>query len=221
MVYKRVSFLFILSACIYSAIYLYNPTVRYVDPKDSRYSKPMYPSTIPFNILLPETIIIPIVVFFLCSFYSQMDFKTSVSIYATIITVSLFTLGITENTKRIVGRPRPDFIERCMPDSFGKCTGDLKKILVGYQSFPSGHTSASFSAICLIIYLLFLQRIRKLYILVISFILFIVGTMMGYSRILDNRHFPSDVVGGAFTGLICMATVCFPIHSKWKKAVPY
>lgn len=60
-------------------------------------------------------------------------------------------------------------------------------------SFPSGHTSASFTAASV----LFFRR-SKLF--VPSLIL---ATLIGFSRLYLYVHYPSDVVGGIFLGIVC------------------
>lgn len=60
-------------------------------------------------------------------------------------------------------------------------------------SFPSGHTSASFTAASV----LFFRR-NKLF--VPSLIL---ATLIGFSRLYLYVHYPSDVVGGIILGIVC------------------
>lgn len=60
-------------------------------------------------------------------------------------------------------------------------------------SFPSGHTSASFTAASV----LFFRR-SKLF--VPSLIL---ATLIGFSRLYLYVHYPSDVVGGIILGTVC------------------
>jgi len=61
------------------------------------------------------------------------------------------------------------------------------------KSFPSGHTTAAFSAMTAV----FLAGNRR-----ISWTAFIFGILMGVSRIYLAVHYASDVLGGIFVGLI-------------------
>ena len=71
-------------------------------------------------------------------------------------------------------------------------------------SFPSGHTSASFTAASV----LFFRR-SKLF--VPSLIL---ATLIGFSRLYLYVHYASDVVGGIIMGIVCGFTVNRSVYSK-------
>ena len=68
-----------------------------------------------------------------------------------------FTNSLTTFIKLMIGRPRPDFLARCfdndVPDpipwaspGYPACTGNPGVIAEGRRSFPSGHSSMSFSS---------------------------------------------------------------------------
>lgn len=67
---------------------------------------------------------------------------------------------ITTYLKMIVGRPRPDFYYRCFPEGKGTdyehCTGTRKSYMDGRKSFPSGHSSFSFT--CMVFLSLYIAR---------------------------------------------------------------
>ena len=88
------------------------------------------------------------------------------------ITILLPLNGVvTDIIKLTVGRPRPDFFFRCWPDRGYpedvnvftiqkdgtqdlKCTGDLASLIEGRKSFPSGHSSFSFSTFGFVLFYL-------------------------------------------------------------------
>lgn len=61
-------------------------------------------------------------------------------------------------------------------------------------SFPSGHTAAAFAAVTV----LWLKKDRSLCIPVL-----ILACLMAFSRMYLYVHFPTDVLGGIITGIIC------------------
>ena len=70
------------------------------------------------------------------------------------------------------------------------------------KSFPSGHTTAAFSAMTAI----FLVGNKR-----VSWLAFLFGILMGISRIYLGVHYASDVLGGILVGLIAGSAAVFII----------
>lgn len=71
------------------------------------------------------------------------------------------SIFITGALKNAVGKPRPDMLDRCKPPpnikeppigllNYTICTGDPHLLKDGFKSFPSGHSSSTYSASCFI-----------------------------------------------------------------------
>ncbi|MEO5714911.1 MAG: phosphatase PAP2 family protein [Luteolibacter sp.] len=84
----------------------------------------------------------------------------------------LLTMGVTYALKYTVNEQRPDG---------------------GSQSFPSGHTSVSFSSA---------EFIRKRYGWEYGVPAYALATFVGYSRVESKQHYAGDVVAGAFIGVV-------------------
>jgi membrane-associated phospholipid phosphatase len=101
------------------------------------------------------------------------------------IVASAATLGISQAIKYTVNRERP----------FVKYPDIMKKTGAGDPSFPSGHTSAAFSAATSLS-----LSYPEWYVIVPSYAW--AGTV-GYSRMHLGAHYPSDVLAGALIGSGC------------------
>ncbi|XP_035827911.1 phospholipid phosphatase 1 [Aplysia californica] len=132
---------------------------------------------------------------------------------------------LTDTLKFSIGRPRPHFIDLCKPN-FDKinCTSDdlgLDRFVLDYEctntevdhrllreaklSFPSGHASLSmFSALFTIFYLQLRMEIKFSHLLrpTLQLCLIILAVLCCVTRIIDHKHFPSDVVAGACLGTV-------------------
>lgn len=65
------------------------------------------------------------------------------------------------------------------------------------SSFPSGHAASSFACACV------LSEMAAY----ITGVAFLVAALISFSRIYLMVHYPSDVLGGTFIGVICSFTV--------------
>lgn len=145
------------------------------------------------------------------------------------------TFLATSSVKVYVGYLRPLFYDWCEPTSdFSSCTGDDSD---ARKSFPSGHASVSFCGLSLLSW--YLERsfglssikhwsveedgtimlrykatkVPQLYRLfsVLCLLPYALAIFIATSRIVDNEHFPADVVGGSVLGVACAHVA----HQLW------
>ncbi|KAK9374256.1 phosphatidic acid phosphatase type 2/haloperoxidase [Lipomyces chichibuensis] len=129
------------------------------------------------------------------------------------------TIVITTTLKAIVGRPRPDAIDRCQPaagsidgypyglSSVDICTQTDRSVLEeGWRSWPSGHSSTAFAGL---FYLsLYWAGKLSLYdnkgeVWKTAMVMFptLGAGAIATSRLLDHRHHGTDVLSGSLLGV--------------------
>lgn len=113
---------------------------------------------------------------------------------------------VTRIPKTLVGRQRPDNWEGNGPFSF--------KGPFGGNSFPSGHTTASFAVASVIA----TQFRDSKWIPVTAYS---VATLAGLSRIYDNKHWLTDVVVGATIGTLVGNLVSHRTSNSKLTVVPF
>ncbi|GAA6019800.1 hypothetical protein JCM10207_003700 [Rhodosporidiobolus poonsookiae] len=138
-----------------------------------------------------------------------------------LLSVSLTTV-FTQVVKICVGRPRPDVIDRCQPIEgaankavYGLavaaeiCTTpiDDHKMLDGFRSFPSGHSSFAWAGLGFFtLYLAGKLHLfdRRSYALKawIAITPPIGATLIAVSRTMDYRHHATDVIAGSILGAL-------------------
>ncbi|CAL8100314.1 unnamed protein product [Calicophoron daubneyi] len=130
---------------------------------------------------------------------------------------------ITTILKYTLGRLRPHFLAACEPDiPLNQCTGyqsnyvcrstNTKAVENAYLSFVSGHSSAV--SVGVVFSVLYMQKRLNLTLTpmlrpMLQFILIGTCLYVGYSRVSDYMHHPTDVVGGLLLGTVCAVFVFF------------
>ncbi|XP_073294319.1 LOW QUALITY PROTEIN: putative lipid phosphate phosphatase 3, chloroplastic [Primulina huaijiensis] len=230
----------ILLGVILVVLKLINPFYRFVGEdmmSDLRY--PLKSNTVPTWIVPIYSILLPIVVFLLFYFRRRDVYDLHHATLGLLFSI-LITAVLTDAIKNAVGRrPRPDFFWRCFPDGkdaydrWGNvvCHGDERVIREGHKSFPSGHTSRSFSGLGFLS--LYLSgkikvfdgsgHISKLCLVLLP--LFI-ASLVGISRVGDYWHHWQDVFAGGLLGFV-VTILCYlqffppPYHvNGWKTHTP-
>lgn len=147
--------------------------------------------------------------------------ETNMGILGLLLAVGL-ALVTTNIFKNTVGRPRPDFLDRCQAgttvlttayqyvlSNSSICTQTDHAILKdGFRSFPSGHSSTSFSGLgYLAIWLSGKLRLwngsGQVWKVVLVMTPLLAASLVAISRIMDERHHPFDVLFGSALG--CLA----------------
>lgn len=105
------------------------------------------------------------------------------------VCVALATCGVL---KVLLGRARPIFYEALNMTGFYPFARDW-----AFHSMPSGHTVASFAGLVMIG--LIAPRAK--------WFTWTLATVIGVSRVCVGAHWPSDVILGAFIGMVCADAV--------------
>lgn len=126
--------------------------------------------------------------------------------------------AVTGSMKLYCGYLRPVFFQLCKPDdTMDECTSSN---LDARKSFPSGHASLSFCGLMLLSRFIHARfgvasskhtSSRHRFMSVVSLLPIGLATFIAASRVVDNRHFPADVVAGAVLG----GSVARYVHDIW------
>jgi membrane-associated phospholipid phosphatase len=116
------------------------------------------------------------------------------------VAIALLASGVANGAlKTVVGRERPSFTddpERFRPFS----TRDH------WQSFPSGHATVAFSLAASIS-----EEARRPWVTAATYG---TATLVGWSRVYEDRHWASDVVGGALVGVATSRWTLHRLHAR-------
>lgn len=118
--------------------------------------------------------------------YAFVKIKNSYVFYIFCSIVS--AIGITGILKVLIGRSRPVLF-----DALGKTFFEPGTFNSVFNSMPSGHTAVSFAGLVMI-GMLFPRT---------KWLTWTMAIIIGLSRIYVGAHWPSDVVLGAFVGMLC------------------
>ncbi|KAG0349138.1 hypothetical protein BG005_011128 [Podila minutissima] len=183
--------------------------------------------TVPVWMLLVVAFAVPAVVMScIAVFYKRSYTDVHNALLGLMLTQSLVMI-VTDSIKIAVGRPRPDFLDRCLSiydnDAAGTPVGPLTDpinmlstsaictrqdlLRDGFKSFPSGHSSFSFGGLAfLAMYLagklhLFDER-GHIYKSLVVLAPIIGASLIATSRVSDYRHHWEDVTVGSFIGAV-------------------
>lgn len=154
---------------------------------------------------------------------ARRAFRTALRFALGVWTASMFSVCLTEFGKSYVGRLRPNYADRCfgagsLPTDVGTdgllansivsnalCVNGGKDTWDGRRSFPSGHAAlgSGLGVYAQLWFARFGEGLDGLPVYLVSmcgFSSISAGLWVGASRIVDNAHHTSDVVGGMFLG---------------------
>jgi membrane-associated phospholipid phosphatase len=183
-----------------------------------RYSYPHGENTVPAVVVPLIAFVVPLICMLLMPKRLNPAVHKERAIGGLCASVGL-TWVVTCAMKNIIGGIRPDFVARCWPDgnqvwaSVGvpSCSGVNDVVQQGRRSFPSGHTSMSFSGFvyCSLYLAAWLKiggqdrrlgRWEGIWKLVIVLAPTILAGFIGLTRIRDYWHHWEDVTVGALLG---------------------
>lgn len=144
--------------------------------------------------------------------------------------------------KNTIGRLRPNFLSVCkpllnpykefcnvhvtgktflIPGVHFECSeSDIDKVNESRKSFPSGHSSSSFYAmIFMILYVHKFWNKRNLGFIpqFFQFICFCTAWFVALSRVIDNKHHPSDVLAGSILGTLIAIFTFYYLNKFYRR----
>ncbi len=108
----------------------------------------------------------------------------------------------TQLLKHTIGRPRPRVTHE----------GEFQfepSLVSGFDSFPSGHASASFAVATVLT-----RHFPRL-----GWVSYLVAALIACSRVWRGSHFPTDVVAGAIVGVLSGALLAYS-YMDWRTLLP-
>lgn len=146
----------------------------------------------------------PLLLLFLYLFFTRFSKKKAFAIIATLFFMVLLVTTLTDLTKEVVARLRPNNDEEI------KTLVRVLRHPTNY-SFFSGHAASSFSITTLVF--LFIRRKLKW-----AWLFYIWPLLFVWSRIYLGVHFPVDIIVGMLVGVFC-AFLTYQIYKNL--IVPY
>jgi diacylglycerol diphosphate phosphatase/phosphatidate phosphatase len=183
-----------------------------------RYSYPHGENTVPTVVVPIVSFLVPLCCMLLVPKRWNPAMRRERAVGGLCASVGL-TWIVTSGMKNVIGGIRPDFVARCWPDGnqawvsegVPRCSGENDVVQQGRKSFPSGHTSMSFSGfVYCSLYLAAWLRIGRdegrigrwdgTWKLCVVLAPTVLAIFVGLTRIHDYWHHWEDVTVGALLG---------------------
>ena len=120
--------------------------------------------------------------------------------FTVLLSLLLDFLVINVALKELVARPRPFVVNELIEPLVGGVSP--------YRSFPSGHSGGSFAAM----FALYRWVPKKIGIPVLF-----LASLVALSRLYVGVHYPTDILGGFFIGLVCSMVAFFIVKLVMNK----